>query len=81
MPKKFLLWAVLSCRSFVGPALDLMWKTMHSLTPFYALFSSLKRPSGMSVCVGLIVNCPQYFCIDCCVDAPWSYLQCRLDSI
>jgi hypothetical protein len=58
-PKKFLLWAALSWRSFVDPALDVLWQTMHSLTPFYTLFPSLKRPSGMSVRVSLIVNSPQ----------------------
>ena len=55
-PKKFLLWAALSWRSFVDPALDVLWRTMHSLKPFYALFSSLRKPYGMSVQVGLIVN-------------------------
>lgn len=48
-PKKFLLWAALSSRSFVDPALDVLWRTMHSLKPFYALFPSLTKPYGMSV--------------------------------
>ena len=55
-PKKFLLWAALSWRSFVDPALDVLWRTMHSLKPFYALFPSLRKPYGMPVQVGLIVN-------------------------
>ncbi|EDR02752.1 uncharacterized protein LACBIDRAFT_332018 [Laccaria bicolor S238N-H82] len=47
--KKPLLWAALSWKAFVDPALDILWRNMHSLTPFFKLFPVYKTLDGMHV--------------------------------
>ena len=59
--KKSLLWVALSWKAFVDPALDILWRNMHSLTPFFNLFPAYKTLHetflGMGVPVSLICWC------------------------
>jgi len=52
--KKPLLWVALSWKVFLDPALDILWRNMHSLTPFFNLFPAYKTLHGMPVPVSLI---------------------------
>ena len=51
--KKSLLSVALSCKAFVDPALDILWRNMHSLRPFFNLFPAYKILQGMTVPVSL----------------------------
>ena len=72
--KKSLLSVALSCKAFVDPALDILWRNMHSLTPFFNLFPAYKILHGMTVPVSLTCRSFLDLWVDQWrVDAPWSH--------
>ena len=71
--KKPLLWVALSWKAFVDPALDILWRNMHSLTPFFNLFPSYKTLDGMHVPVSLTRRWFLDSLVDWRVDASWCH--------
>lgn len=48
--KRQLLAAALACRTFLEPAQDCLWRSMHSLLPFWNLLPSVQLIFGVQVC-------------------------------
>lgn len=53
--KKQLLSAGLTCRSFLDPALDILWRSMHSIMPLLRILPSFQKVNGSSSYVSFFV--------------------------
>ncbi|KAF9461807.1 hypothetical protein BDZ94DRAFT_1237426 [Collybia nuda] len=54
--KEQLLWAGMTCRTFLNPALDVLWRSMHSIMPLLKVLPSFQLTNGSSYVLRGIKN-------------------------